>query len=168
MYREYHDKYTTNLTITRMMYTQNEIIKFKGNSKHLHKLIVELTGSKVVNPLPKGLSDEDLAEHFAHFFIKKIENIRDKLNNYTLYSPIKNSAIGKLSKFRPLSTDEIRNLSQKMQIKSYELDYLPTHILKHYMDSFIPILTMIVNLSLDRRLEDSNFETNYLKNVVWT
>ena len=54
-------------TITRMMYTQNEIAKFKGSSKQLHKLIAELTGSKVENPLPEGLSDEDLAKHFANF-----------------------------------------------------------------------------------------------------
>ena len=101
-------KYTKNLTLTRMKYTQNEITKFKGNLKHLCKLIAELTGSKVENPLPEGLSDEDLVEHFANFFIEKIENIRDKLNNYTLYNPIENSTIGKLSKFKPLSTGEIR------------------------------------------------------------
>ena len=56
-----------------MMYTQNEITEFKGNSKHLHKLTAELTGSKVENPLPEGLSDEDLAEHFANFIIKKLK-----------------------------------------------------------------------------------------------
>ena len=93
-----------------MIYTQNEVTKFKGNSKHLYNLIAELTGSKVENPLPEGLSDEELAEHFADFFIGKIENIRDKLNSYTLYSPIENNTIGKLSEFKPLSTDEIRKL----------------------------------------------------------
>ena len=50
-----------------MMYTWNELTKFKGNSKKLHKLITELTGSKVENPLPEGLSDKDLAEHFEIF-----------------------------------------------------------------------------------------------------
>ena len=86
-----------------MIYTQNEVTKFKGNSKHLCKLIAELTGSKVESPLPEGLSDEELAEHFANFFIGRIENIRDKLNSYTLYSPIENNTIGKLLEFKPLS-----------------------------------------------------------------
>ena len=45
--------------------------------------------------------------------------------------------MGKLSEFKLLSADEIRNLVGKMQIKSCELDYLPTHILKNYIDSFI-------------------------------
>ena len=104
---------------------------------------------KAENPLPEGLSDEDLAEHFANFFIGKIENIGDKLNSYTLYSPIENNTIGKLSKFKSLSTDEIRKLIGKMQSKLCELDCLPTHILKDHIDSFIPILTRIVNLSLE-------------------
>ena len=55
---------------------QTEIAKFKGNSKYLYKLIAELTGSKMENPLPEGLSDGDFGEHFAIFFITKIGNIR--------------------------------------------------------------------------------------------
>ena len=101
-----------------MMYTQNEITKFKGNSKHLYKLIAELTGSKVKNPLPGGLSDEDLDDHFPNFFITKIENIRYKFDDYPLYNPRENCTMGKLSKFKLLSTDEIGSLVRKMQMKS--------------------------------------------------
>ena len=57
------------------MYTQSEFAKFKGNSKHLYKVIAELTGSKMENPLPHGLSDGDLAEHFVEFFITKIKKL---------------------------------------------------------------------------------------------
>ena len=69
-----------------MKYTQNEIIKFKGNSKHLHKLIAELTGSKVENPLPEGLSDKDLTEHFAIFFIEKLKILETNwiITHYTI------------------------------------------------------------------------------------
>ena len=154
-----------------MIYTQNEVTKFKGNSKHLYKLIAKLTGSKVENPLPEGLSDEELAEHFAYFFIGKIENIRDKSNGYTLYSPIENNTIGKLLEFKPLSTEEIRKIIGKMQSKLCELDCLPTHILKDHIDTWIPILTKIVNLSLDRGVFSEDWKTAILrpllKKVVW-
>ena len=160
-HREYYNKYTKNLNITRMIYTQNEVTKFKGNSK-----IADLTGSKVENPLPEGLSDEELAEHFANFFIEKIENIRDKFNSYTFYGPIEKNTIGKLSEFKPLSTDEIRKLIVKMQSKSCELDCLPTHIMKHHIDSFIPILTKIVNLSLDRGVFSEDWKTAILRPLL--
>ena len=56
-----------------MIYTQNEVTKFKGNSKHLCKLIAELTGPKVENPLPEGLSDEELVEHLQIFSLEKLK-----------------------------------------------------------------------------------------------
>ena len=95
------------------------------------------------------------------------------MNNYTLYSPIENSKIVKLSKFRPLSTDEIRKLVGKMQIKSCELDYLPTHILKDNIDSFILIHTKNVNLSLESGVFSEDWKTAILRpllkeKVVWT
>ena len=147
-YKEHYNKYTKFLRTPRMMYTLNEITKFKGISKHLYKLIAELTGSKVENPLPEGLSDEDLAEHFANVFIAKIENIRNKLNNYPQYIWTETCTVGNLSKFKLLSADEIGNLVGKMQMKSCELDYLLTHIFKNHIDTFILVLTKIVNLTL--------------------
>ena len=140
-YNKHGSKYTKLLRASRLLYTWTEIAKFKGNSKHLYKLIAELTGTKVENPLPEGLSNQALAECFANFFITKIENIRDNLNNYSLYNPIENCATGKLSEFKLLSAEEIRNLVRKMQMKSCELDYLPTYILKDHIDTFIPVLT---------------------------
>ena len=82
---------------------------YSPNSKEIQNIYT----SKLLNSLDprlkilyqKVLSDEELAEHFANFFIGKIENIRDKLKSYTLYSPIENNTIGKLSEFKPLSND---------------------------------------------------------------
>ena len=94
--------------MTRLLYTQDEIVKFKGNSKHLYELIVELTGSKTGNPLPDGISDGDLAKQFAEFFITKIGKNINNLNSHPLYNLIENCATEKLSEFKLLSTEEIR------------------------------------------------------------
>ena len=53
-----------------------------------------------------------------------------------------------------------------MQSKSCELDCLPTHILKDYIDSFIPILTKIVNLSLDRGVFSEDWKTAILRPLL--
>ena len=54
-----------------------------------------------------------------------------------------------------------------MQMKSCELDCLPTYILKDHIHTFILVLTKIVNLSLKwcvfRRVEDSNFAASVEK-----
>ena len=53
-----------------------------------------------------------------------------------------------------------------MQSKSCELDCLPTHILQDHIDSFIPILTKIVNLSLDRGVFSVDWKTAILRPLL--
>ena len=53
-----------------------------------------------------------------------------------------------------------------MQIKLCELDYLPTHILKNHIDSFIPILTKIVNLSLESGVFSEDWKTAILTTII--
>ena len=75
--------------MTKLMYTQAEIAKVKGNSKHLYKLMAKLTRSKMENPLPDSLSDGDLAQCFGEFSLTKIEKSKDNLNSHPLYNLIK-------------------------------------------------------------------------------
>ena len=105
----HHRKHAKLLRMTRLLDTQAEIAKFKGNSKHLYEIIVELTGFKMENPLPEGLSDGDLAKGFAEFFILKLKKL-DNFNSCPLYNPIENCATAKLSEFKLLSPEEIRKL----------------------------------------------------------
>ena len=53
-----------------------------------------------------------------------------------------------------------------MQIKLCELDYLPTHILKNHIDSFIPVLTKIVNLSLKTGVFAEDWKTAILRPLL--
>ena len=53
-----------------------------------------------------------------------------------------------------------------MQIKSCELDYLPTHILKDNMESFIPILTKIVNLSLESGVFSEDWKAAVFETII--
>ena len=50
------------------------------NSKKLYTLITNLTGTFKENPLLEGLSNKELAEQFAEFFITKIKKIRQQLD----------------------------------------------------------------------------------------
>ena len=97
------------------------------------------------------------------FSLTKIENIRNKLNNYPLYIPTENCTMGKLSKFKLLSADEIGNLVGKMEMKACELDFSLTHILKNHIDTFISVFTKIVNLSLKNGVFSEDWKTAILR-----
>ena len=52
----------------------------------LCKLILNLTGSQVMSPLPDHNSDTDLADKFTQFFITKIDTIREMVIHIALYA----------------------------------------------------------------------------------
>ena len=45
----------------------------------MYGLVSELCGTKPENPLPSAVSDEDLVNQFADYFMNKIKAIRDSL-----------------------------------------------------------------------------------------
>jgi hypothetical protein len=61
--------------------------------------------------------------------------------------------------FRPASPDEIRKIVMKAPLKSCELDPIPTHILKSCVDSLLPMITAIVNKSLEESHVPTSFKT---------
>jgi hypothetical protein len=116
--------------------------------KQLYKLVKHLTGTKPDNPLPPRGSDLDLTNEFAEYFISKIKNIRDSLENMEKYVPVDSKEIPILTEFSPLSENEVKNIITKMATKSCELDAIPTEILKKGLNGLLPVITNLVNISL--------------------
>ena len=54
--------------MVRRDYIQSTIYQHKDDSKHLYKLVAQLTGSVSANPMPYAEWDLQLAEEFADFF----------------------------------------------------------------------------------------------------
>ena len=52
-----------------------KVLKCDRDSKKLYDLVSNLTGTKVVNPLPEHNDSEQLANEFADFFMEKIRKI---------------------------------------------------------------------------------------------
>ena len=75
------------------------------DAKQFFRLVNEITSSTKDNPLPDGISNQELADQFADYFINKIHLIRDSLNNYDKYRTESTSHIPTLGKFDPLMED---------------------------------------------------------------
>ena len=50
--------------------------------------------------------------------------------------------------FKPLSEIDIKQIIQKMQNKSCELDIMPTNVMKYFLNELLPTITQLVNQSL--------------------
>ena len=101
-------------------------------------------------PLPHHTSLQQLAEDFGQFFIKKIEDIRTELNiPVNLPIPQSPSYTGThLTKFNQLTHADVKKLVMSSKTTSCDLDPIPTRLLKDHITLLSPIITKIINLSL--------------------
>ena len=109
-------------------------------------------GGKV---LPVCDDYDKLSNSFADFFQDKIVKTRQSLDGLNLEvdthrqvnvdTPLNENAV--MTKFRPVSEEDVNRIICKLPNKSCFLDVIPTWLLKQCISSIIPPLTAIINLS---------------------
>ena len=135
------------LNTTKQETLGNEIAECGNNTKHLYSLVKQLTSTTSNNPLPKHDDEESLVNEFTNFFIRKIEKIRQELDNKPEYKPTP-SSIPKLNSFKAVTEDKIKLIINKHATKTCELDPVPTSLLKAMLPAVLPTITTIMNTSL--------------------
>ena len=133
-----------------MFIFSDAIIEAEGDQKKLYSIIKSLTAVKSDMQLPHHTSLQHLAEDFGQFFIKKIEDIRTELNApANLLIPQSPSYTGShLTKFNQLTHADVRKLIMSSKTTSCDMDPIPTSLLKDHITILTPIITKMINLSL--------------------
>ena len=65
----------------------DKVIKCGKDTRALFKLIINITGVRKENSLPKCVTDKDLANEFVDLFLDKNLKIREELYSKHLYIP---------------------------------------------------------------------------------
>ena len=96
---------------------------------------------------------EKLACDFAQFFDEKITKIHDSLcdnNNPAPQSPdLASTTSNKLSSFELVREADVLKIIQRSAIKSCSLDPNPAKSFRNILPGLVPIITSIVNLSIE-------------------
>ena len=124
----------------------------KTNPKDLYKVIENIKD----NPgcvLPSAMNDANLCDRFSDFFISKISKVQKSLgsvsdNNIDKHEIPSNFTVGFLD-FSPVSENTVSKVVNGMKNKSCCLDPLPTWLLKENLDILLPLLTQIINCSIE-------------------
>ena len=125
----------------------------KENPRGLFRAINAALHRRQDTPLPPHSSKAEVVNDFGEFFNDKIDNIRNNLDaeamaKHVVTSPEVKKFTSSLHEFRLLSEDEVRELVRKSPTKHCELDPMPTWLVKDCLEEILPILTRIINLSL--------------------
>ena len=78
------------------------------------------------------------ADHFATFFAKKIDEIRNDTAGLPPPPPVISQAPSSLTSFRQYTEAEVRRIVMKSPIKSCSLDPVPTFLLHEFIDLLLP------------------------------
>ena len=135
------------------------------DAKKLYKLVSHLMGQKQENPLPEEDDDTKLAEPFGEFFLSKFINIRKLFHNIPPYET-QQDTVPRLDKFSTSKAD-LKTIINQMPNKSCQLDILKkTATLKKVIDTCIPAITRVINLSLDKGGFYANWKTAVVKLLI--
>ncbi len=143
---------------TRSEHYSEKIEDCGSDQKALFKVVNNLFHKDNVTQFPKCASTDALAEEFSEFFIGKVQKIRAKLDSIPVtcdfIDPICSST---MDTFQLMSEDSIRKLIVKSPSKSCDLDPLPTDLVKTCLDLLLPVITNIINLSLQQGIFPDQF-----------
>ena len=125
----------------------------EGNQKSLFRFTSNIiSSSKKRNTLPTNFNDDyEMANSFNNFFIKKIETIRESFpaSSFVPETELESTPQhGSLFTFNPCTDEEIRNIIKKSGVIVSPEDILPGFLMDKSIDTLIPYLTKLVNLSL--------------------
>ena len=152
-YKLARNEYRSAINKAKTDYFSDKVLQCQGDQKKLFALIKSLSKPMQQEQYPDSASLHDLANAFGEFFAVKIKNIRTKLEKHELeaasitHDNIKEEE--KLHAFTALSEDDIRKLIRKSPNKQCDSDPIPTWLLKECLDPLLPILTLLVNKSLE-------------------
>jgi hypothetical protein len=93
-----------------------------------------------------------LANDIGEFFVQKIENIRNELDLSDSHNCVLDESIALnacLDPFEQLSEEDVKNWITKSNGKTSSLDPMPTSIVVQCQDVLLPVLTRMINMSLD-------------------
>ena len=161
---ESHLKYTeaqVNAAIIidkeRNNYYQSKLSSAVGDSKATYKVVNRLLDKEYgVNKLPNGDNDTAIANSLKNFFHSKISSIysdiTDDLKNTQVHTenvlPQPETAPMNINYFKIMTSDLVADVIKEMGKKSCELDPIPTWLFTTFLQELLPIVTLIVNLSL--------------------
>ena len=151
-------------------YYSNTIKESSNTQRSLYNCINFLFNKNTPSKLPdnENENDNDLCNTMVTFFsdkIKKIENLlkdvqsKNEENIDCIETPLVDQNSNALQDFQPVSEDDIRKLINSSASKSCILDPIPTYLFKECIEVLLPIITRIINLSLQSCTVPDSFKT---------
>jgi len=148
----------------------NLIISNTSNPRNLWKTINSMLHRKPEEHLPTSSPQSSIPKLFLSFFSDKITKLRSSIpshdSNTSPHFPTPICKPSQLSDFSPTSENEILAIIHSCPDKQCDLDPIPTNLLKKCLNILLPIITNIVNLSIETGTFPDTFKSAIVKPIL--
>ena len=160
----------------RCEYYTNLIAENSSNQRNLFRTTKSLLCKPSEVSFPKDIAPDDLANDFGNFSMQKIDKI------YQLIDMQSSSEMPKAGKkgcadsdtyagvtfanFETLSQEQVSELINRAAKKSCPLDPMPTSVVLDVLDVLLPVITNMINLSLESGVFVSDWKEALLKPLL--
>lgn len=168
-FKEHSEYYSQLLATTRHDYYTNKIESNSRDQKALFHVLNKLLHRNVDQQFPPHDNLEELTNRFSNFFIRKIEKIRSQLHATAngLSQDVDTCCMSaRMTDFTSISEQDTEIIIRKTNNKSCRLDPLPTWLLKQCISTLLPIITGIINLSLNESIMPTTFKEALLAPIL--
>ncbi|KAK7909783.1 hypothetical protein WMY93_014467 [Mugilogobius chulae] len=146
-YRDHQKAYSKALALARSNFYSNKITGSNGNSKQLFSTI-----NSLLKPPTQSHSDNsaDQCNRLMDFFTNKVTAIRSSLPAIPSPSSVNTSINSEniFSKFTMVTHIQVENIIKNMRASTCSLDPLPTSLIKSNITVISPLITAIINTSI--------------------
>ena len=148
--------YKDALNVERSRHCRKVINDNKSDPKALFKSIRNLMGDHESTAYPSSVSDKQLADDMADFFLNKTKKIRNEIQQnqrnvtgreHINYSDNNFTTSSRFTDFEPLTNNNIIDLIKNMNNKSHPDNPIPVWFIKEQAEVLAPILKPIINKS---------------------
>ena len=162
IYLEKRNHVNSLIKETKTKFYKDLIHTNKSDTKQLFKVVNKLLRKDIQSPLPSG-SDSVVADMFStdsNYFIEKISDIRDSIPAHvtSINNDIQTAPADLLDNFRPLAEEAVEKIIASSPSKSCDLDPIPTQLVKLVLPQLLPVITTIINKSLETGIFPSEFK----------
>ena len=166
LYKQQCFEYYKCLRTSIVTHNKNLILENSKDQKKLYSIANKLLGNQSKVKYPEASSSKELANSFMNFFRNKVRLIREELpvNSSPLYHS--NDAVPQLSTFEIATENEVLELIQSMASKQCKLDPIPTWVLKKHLNQLVPLITKIVNQSLESGIVHPSLKSAIIRPIL--
>lgn len=167
-FKKHRNRTTYLMNKFRKEFYTNFVNEHSHNQRKLFIATKSLLNMNTDRPLPPCEDKTSLANDFGEYFINKIRKIRSQMDETNTSGEEDEPCLINtvLCIFNPVTEDTVKEIIKGSPSKSCELDPIPTGLVKDCIDVLLPIITKIINLSLESGVFPGIFKKAIVKPVL--